>query len=94
MFAAANVGSGLGLAPATGIGAPNRARASSAFFFQSARRNRSAAIVYHFTASSFRSAFSATAPSSQATIASCVRWYSSESFAGASALFFALRIRA
>ena len=81
-------------AGATGSSTPNLARASAAFFFQSLRRKRCAAIVYHFTASSFRAAFSSIAPSSHATMASRVRWKSSESFAGASGLFFALRIRA
>ena len=38
--------------------------------------------------------FSSTTPSSQATIASRVRWYSSCSLVGASGLFFAFRIRA
>ena len=91
---ASNSGSALGFAPGSGSGAPRRVSASSAFFFQSARRKRSTAIVYHFTASSVRSAFSSTAPSSQATMASRVRWYSSCNFVGASGLLFALRIRA
>jgi hypothetical protein len=55
-----------------GIGEPNLSSASAAFFFQSARRNRSIAVVYQRMASSLCAAFSSTAPSSNATIASRV----------------------
>lgn len=57
-----------------GTSAPRRVSASSAFFFQSARRKRSTAVLYHFTASSICPAFSSITPSSQATMASRVRW--------------------
>ena len=72
--AIAAVGSSAGGAPGRGSGMPSRVSASSAFFFQSARRKRCAAIVYQFPASSICSAFSSIAPNSHATIASRVRW--------------------
>jgi hypothetical protein len=63
----------MGIALPAGSAAPSLVKASSAFFFHSARRKRSAAMVYHFTASSLISAFSWIRASSQATMASRVR---------------------
>lgn len=69
----ARCGSGGGAAPGAGNSIPRRVRASSAFFFQSARRKRCAEMMYQRPASSLRPAFSSIAPSSHATIASRVR---------------------
>ena len=77
-----------------GMGAPRRVKASSALVRHCARRKRSAAAVYHFAASACSPAFSWNCASSNATMASRVRSYSSASFTGASVAPFALRMRA
>ncbi len=78
----------------TGIGAPSRVRASSAFVRHCARRKCSAAVVYHRIASSPASAFSCHCASSNATMASRVRSYRLMSCPDGSLLAFALRMRA
>jgi len=78
----------------TGTGAPRRTRPSSAFSFHCGRRNRSAAVVNHWTASAVAPAFSKSCASSNATMASCVRSYNADSWPGGSALVRALRMRA
>ena len=81
-------------AGATGIGAPKRVSASSAFCFHCARRKRSAAAVYQRTASECAPVFSWICASSNATMASRVRSYNAASCPGGSALVRALRMRA
>jgi hypothetical protein len=49
---------------------PKRTAASCAFVFQSARRNRSAAVLYHFAASAFIAEVSKYFANSKATMAS------------------------
>jgi len=56
----------------SGASPPSRTAASCALVFQSARRKRAAAVVYHFAASAFWLAVSKWRASSKATIASCV----------------------
>jgi hypothetical protein len=74
--------------------APKRTAASCAFVFQSARRNRSAAVLYHFAASAFIAVVSKYFANSKATMASCVFSYSAESCPAGSLEVLARRIRA
>jgi hypothetical protein len=90
---ASSAGAEAGAAP-TGMGAPRRVRASSAFVFHCARRKRSAAVVYQRTASAICPAFSCSTASSKATMASRVFSNSAASWAWGSPPALALRMRA
>jgi hypothetical protein len=52
------------------VSVPSRTAASCAFVFQSARRKRSAAVLYHFAASAFMADVSKYFANSKATMAS------------------------
>ena len=73
---------------------PSRVAACCAFVFQSARRKRVAAVVYHLAASAFWLAVSNTRANSKATIASCVFSKSVDSCAAGSLPVRARRMRA
>src|SRR4029077_2010622 len=76
------------------VAAPKRTAASCAFVFQSARRKRSAAVLYHFAASALFAEVSKYLASSKATMASCVFSYSAESCPAGSLEVLARRMRA
>jgi hypothetical protein len=73
---------------------PKRTAASCAFVFQSARRKRSAAVLYHFAASALFAEVSKYFANSKATMASWVFSYSAESWPAGSLEVLARRMRA